>query len=51
MKGLHLSDGIEALKPAAYFAISVGVFSIAIFHLHRFMSKSNFFLNDVSALR
>ena len=51
MKGLNLADGIEALKPAAYFAISVGVFSFAIFHLHRFMSKSDFFLIDVSPLR
>ena len=51
MKGLNLADGIEALKPAAYFAISVGVFSFAIFHLHRFMSKNDFFLIDVSPLR
>ena len=47
LQHVSFAEGFRTLKPALIFAVSVAVFGLVIFHLHRFMARRDHFLITV----
>ncbi len=48
LRQLNLDEAVELLRPAAIFAVSVGLYAVLIFNLYRFMSRKDIFNLDFS---